>query len=151
MRLAALLLVFGMSVVSASGSVTGSTVSVQIQVEALPGLTFNRQVPAVVTLLTPWGNQTASLNSGTLYPPDPQHYWASLNPLRLRVKVPAGTAAGRYPVRVRTTLYVCDQNIHLCTIRPSETQGQLDLGAGTPGIGTAPLTLTLKVPKLGGF
>ena len=148
MRLAALLLVFGMSVASASSLATGTTVSVQVQVEGLPGLTFSRQVPAVVTLVTPWGSQTASLNSGALYRADPQHYWASLNPLRLRVKVPAGTAAGRYPVRVSTTLYVCDQNIHLCTIRPSETQGQLDL----KGFGrSAPLILTLRVPKLSGF
>ncbi|WP_407570638.1 hypothetical protein [Deinococcus altitudinis] len=149
MKFAALLLVFGMPVASASGLVTPDTVSVRVQVEALPGLTFSRQVPTVVTLLTPWGTQAASLNSGALYPQDPQHYWASLNPVRLRVKVPAGTAAGRYPVRVKTTLYICDQNLHLCTIRPSETQGQLDLGAGS--FGAAPLTLTLKVPKLSGF
>jgi hypothetical protein len=140
-RLAASLLLFSLSVASASG-----TSGVRVQVEALPGLTFNRQVPSVVTLTTPWGRQTASLNSGPLYPQDPQHYWASLNPVRLRVKVPAGTAAGRYPVSVRTTLYVCDQNIHLCSVRPSEASGSLEVGTQDTS-----LTLTLAVPRLRGF
>lgn len=141
MRLAASLLLFSLSVASASG-----TLGVRVQVEAVPGLTFNRQVPSVATLTTPWGRQTASLNSGPLYPQDPQHYWASLNPVRLRVKIPAGTATGRYPVSVRTTLYVCDQNIHLCSVRPSEASGSLEVGTQDTS-----LTLTLAVPRLRGF
>lgn len=152
MRRAAALLLFGLSLLSGLSVASASgTLGVRVQVEALPGLTFNRQVPSVVTLTTPWGTQTATLNSGVLYPQDPQHYWSSLNPLRLRVKVPAGTVAGRYPVSVRTTLYVCDQNIHLCTLRPSEAQGQVDLGSGAPEPGTTPLTLTLKLSKPSGF
>ncbi|WP_424949346.1 hypothetical protein [Deinococcus sp.] len=131
---------------------TAQAASVQgvlIQVERMPGLTFNRQVPSTVTLTTPWGTQTASLSGGTLYASDPQHYWATLTPLRVRLNVPADAAAGHYPVSVRTTLYVCDQNLHLCTVRPTATQGQFEVGAAASGNG--PLTLTLKVPGLRGF
>lgn len=145
MKLAALL--SGLSVAYAAGTVSSGMVGVRV--EALPGLTFSRQVPSVVTLTTPWGTQTASLNGGTLYRADPQHYWASLKMLRVRLTVPAGTAAGHYPVSVRTTLYVCDQNIHLCTVRPTEAHGQLEVRSLEAG--AAPLTLTLKVPGLRGF
>lgn len=109
-------------------------------------LTFTRQVQSVATLKTPWGVQTASFTGAALFPGDPQHYWRSLKPLALKVNVPPSTAAGLYPVSVGSTLYVCDQRQHLCSVRPAQAQGQLEVGPHA-----APLTLTLDVPGLRGF
>jgi hypothetical protein len=119
---------------------------VQIQVETRPELTFNRAVPSVVTLTTPWGTQRASLRGGTLYPADPKNYWSDLKPVMVQVRAPANVAAGRYPVNIKTELYVCDQKLHLCSVRPAEAKGEL-----TVGTGSALLILTLSIPKLRGF
>lgn len=120
--------------------------SVLIQVESRPGLTFNREVPSVATVSTPWGTRTVRLNRGTLYSSDPNHYWSSLTPVLVQLRTPPGLAAGRYPVSVQTDLYVCDQNIHLCSVRPASAQGELEVGAAAPK-----LTLTLSIPRLRGF
>ena len=138
MKLVAALLALALATAQAS--------SVLLQVESRSGLTFNREVPSVATISTPWGTQKVRLNRGTLYPGDPQHYWSSLTPVLVHVKTPPGLAAGRYPVTVQTDLYVCDQNIHLCSVRRASAQGELEVGAAAPK-----LTLTLSIPKLRGF
>ena len=141
MKLCAALLVLGMASASASSSVT-----IRVEVESRPDLTFSREVPSELTVTTPWGQQTALLKTGTLYTADPEHYYSRLDPVTLRVKVPAGTKPGAYPVSLKTALYVCDQVAHLCSVRLAQASGELTVGRGAK-----PLTLTLKVPKLRSF
>ena len=141
MKITVALLVLGMASASASSSAT-----LRVEVETRPNLTFNREVPSELTLTTPWGQQTALLKSGTRYKADPEHYFSRLDPVTLRIKVPAATKPGAYPVRLNTALYVCDQVIHLCSVRPAQATGELKVGKDA-----APLTLTLKVPKLRSF
>ncbi len=141
MKLCAALMVLGMASASASGSAT-----IRVEVESGPDLTFSRGVASELTVTTPWGQQQALLKSGTLYPADPEHYFSRLDPVALRVNVPAGTKPGAYPVSLKTALYVCDQNIHLCSVREAQASGELTVGRGKK-----PLTLTLKVPKLRSF
>ncbi len=148
MRPAAALLALTLSALAlpAQTLATAQASSVQLQVESRPGLTFNREVPSVVRLTTPWGTQTVKLNRGAPYSADPQHYWSSLTPVVVRLRTPPGLAAGRYPVSAQTDLYVCDQTIHLCSVRSASAQGELEVDAVAPR-----LTLTLKVPNLRGF
>ncbi len=138
MKLLAALIMFGMASASAS-----SSTSVRVEVEAKPNLTFSRGASSGLTLTTPWGTQQASFRSGTPYEPDPEHYYSRLDPVTLRVNVPTVTKPGGYPVSLNTVLYVCDQAAHLCSVRPAQASGKL-----TVGLNAAPLTLTLKVPKL---
>ena len=141
MKLLAALMVLGTASASASGSAT-----LRVEVESGPSLTFSRGVASGLAITTPWGTQQASFRGGTRYAPDPQHYFSQLDPVTLKVKVPAEIKAGSYPVSLRTALYVCDQVIHLCSVRPAQASGEL-----TVGLNAAPLTLILKLPKLRRF
>lgn len=114
---------------------------VRIQVESRPGLTFNRTVPSVVTLKTPWGTQMIRLAAGTLYTGDPTHYWSSLTPVFVHVRTPPNIATGRYPVSIQADLYVCDQRLHLCSVRPAVASGLLEVGSSTP------LRMTLEMAR----
>lgn len=141
LRPLAALMVLGMASASAS-----SSASVRVEIEAKPNLTFSQGASSELTLTTPWGQQKATPKGGTLYAAGPKNYFSQLDPVTVQVEVPASTRAGRYPVSLKTSLYVCDQLIHFCSVRPAQASGELTVGPNA-----APLTLTLKVPKLRGF
>jgi hypothetical protein len=127
-----------------------SAATVRVVVEPQPNLTFSRGVPSEVAVTTPWGVRRASLNNGTLYAADPANYFSQLNPVVVQLRIPPGTKAGRYSISLKTSLYVCDQLAHLCSVRPAQTSGELTVGKRVD-TEAAPLTLTLKIPKLRSF
>ncbi|GGQ95418.1 hypothetical protein [Deinococcus ruber] len=114
--------------------------SVRVQVEGSAALTFNHRAQNTLTLRTPWGTQQAVF-SGTPYAPDPGNYWGHLSPLTLKIKLPEGVAAGRYPVSVSANLYLCDQRAHLCTVRTAQASGEMTVGQAS-----ARLDLLLTLP-----
>jgi hypothetical protein len=141
----AVLMMLGLASASASSAAT-----VRVVVEPQPNLTFSREVPSEVAITTPWGVEKASLKNGTLYAADPKNYFSQLDPVTVQIRIPMGTKAGRYPMSLKTSLYVCDQVVHLCSVRPAQLSGELTVGKRV-GTEAAPLTLTLKIPKLRSF
>ncbi|ULH16340.1 hypothetical protein MF271_07035 [Deinococcus sp. KNUC1210] len=101
--------------------------SVRVQVEGSAALTFNHVAHNTLTLRTPWGTQQAVF-SGTPYAPDPGNYWSRLDPLTLKLRLPQGVTAGRYPVSVTANLFLCDQRAHLCTVRTAQASGVVEVG-----------------------
>lgn len=98
------------------------------------GVWYNRQAPAKVRLTSPWG-QVSAVPNGPPLASDPQSYYASLNPLKLSVVVPAAAQPGTYPLTLTAELYLCSQRAGQCYRK--KLNAAAELWVGEPGTAQA--------------
>lgn len=106
----------------------GQTAEVRLELRLPPH--FALQKRSAFWLENPFrpGKRLEAKADGRDWPQDPQHYLQSLGPLVWRLQVPAGTADGRYMLRFKATVYVCDQGLGLCQKHELKAAGSLIVG-----------------------
>lgn len=95
----------------------GQLLTLTVRLPALStGVLLNRGAPNSVTLKTPWG-QTKKQPAGQPFPKDDKEfsdYFQQLQPITLKLKVPAGTPSGPHNAQLALHLFTCDKKERLC-------------------------------------
>ena len=98
------------------GARAGQSVTLAVDYPAQDVL-LNREAPNLLRLSTPWQTVEAK-PSGTVHPdPALADYFGKVNPLLLRVTIPANTKSGAYAAKLSAQLFVCDKGQRTCIKR----------------------------------
>ncbi|MBF6592883.1 MAG: hypothetical protein IVW51_00370 [Thermaceae bacterium] len=131
LALCALLLVTGYGLCASESGIfyaqPGQKVEVRLELRLPPQ--FALQKRSQFWLISPFaGKLLEAKASGRDWPQDPQHYLQSFDLLVWKLKVPAGTIAGRYPLQFKATVYACDEGLGLCQKHALKAVGSLVVG-----------------------
>ncbi len=112
-----------------------------------PGVLVNRAAPNSLLLVTPWQKAQAGLRGSARTEPQWADYFAVVEPVLFKVRVPASARAGQYPVTVTAQLFVCDQHEKVCRLRKLTLPVALKVSVAGPK--QAALTLNVHSQDLG--
>jgi hypothetical protein len=122
----------------------GKTAQVRISLRPGPDVLFNRRGPSQIQLEQPFGRAlTRGLPRGEPWPGDPTNYDRSVPEVMFDVPVPSEARPGRYPLTLRSELYLCDASRHACFRVKGETETVLEVGSTGP---PHPVVLQLSIP-----
>lgn len=133
-------LFFGLALAAPSGATlksgvffaaAGSDAKVRFEFKFEPNLLFNRAGSSSLSLETPWNKKPIELElqKGTPYKDAPDEYHTALEPVTALVRVPVGTKAGTYPIKISAEVFLCDNLSKVCYI--DRASGSLEVRVGT--------------------
>ena len=95
-------------------------------------LLFNRAGSSTLLLETPWSKKPVELllEKGLPYKELPDEYLSSLEPVMAAIRVPSGTKAGVYPIKLSSEVFLCDNVIKVCFIDRATGSLEIRVGAG---------------------
>ncbi len=112
-------------------AVAGADAKVRFEFKFEPNLLFNRAGESIISLETPWAKKPIEIivEKGTPYKELPEEYHTALEPVATAVRVPVGTKAGVYPIKLVSEVFLCDNVIKVCYI--DRATGLLEIRVGT--------------------
>ncbi len=139
-RILVLLALLGFAMAAPSGTTlksgtffakAGSDAKVQFVFKFEPTLLFNRAGSSSLLLETPWSKKPIEVLVEKGIPDKvlPDEYLATLEPVLVPVRVPVGTKAGKYLIKLSSEFFLCDNTIKVCYI--DRAVGTLEIQVGT--------------------
>ncbi len=109
----------------------GTDAKVRFEFKFEANLLFNRAGESIISLETPWAKKPLEIKveKGTPYKELPEEYHTALEPVAMAVRVPSGTKAGIYPIKLSSEVFLCDNQIKVCYI--DRATGLLEIRVGT--------------------
>ncbi|WP_291426245.1 hypothetical protein [Deinococcus sp.] len=123
----------------------GGVVSLSVRYMA-PAVLVNRAAPNSLLLVTPWQKAQAGLRGPARTEPQWADYFAGVEPVLFKMRVPARAKAGQYPASVTAQLFVCDQHEKVCRLQ--ELTLPVTLKVSLAGAKQAALTLNIRSQEL---
>ncbi len=110
----------------------GTDAKVRFEFKLETNLLFNRAGSSTLTLETPWNKKPIELEveKGAPYKDAPDEYHSTLEPVNTAIRVPVGTKAGTYPIKVSSETFLCDNIIKVCYIDRATGSLEIRVGAG---------------------
>jgi hypothetical protein len=140
-RILILLALLGFAVAAPSGTTlksgvffatAGSDAKVRFVFKLEPTLLFNRAGSSYLLLETPWSKKPIEVivEKGTPDKDLPDEYHSTLEPVLVPVRVPVGTKAGKYPIKLSSEFFLCDNTIKVCYIDKATGTFEIQVGTG---------------------
>ena len=110
----------------------GTDAKVRFEFKFEPSILFNRAGQSIISLETPWAKIPVEIKveKGTPYKELPEEYHAALEPVAVALRIPAGTKAGIYPIKLSSEVFLCDNQIKVCYIDRAVGSFEVRVGAG---------------------
>ncbi len=110
----------------------GTDAKVRFEFKFGSELLFNRAGSSTLLLETPWSKKPVELvlEKGLPYKDLPDEYHVSLEPVVAAVRVPVGTKAGIYLVKLTSEVFLCDNVIKVCFIDRATGSLEIRVGVG---------------------
>ncbi len=140
-RLLALIMLLGFALAAPSSTsfrsgvffaLAGADAKVRFEFKFGSELLFNRAGSSTLLLETPWSKKPVELllEKGAPYKDLPDEYLSSLEPVVTAIRVPVGTKAGVYPMKLSSEVFLCDNLIKVCFIDRATSSLEIRVGAG---------------------
>jgi hypothetical protein len=140
-RFFALIVLFGLALAAPSSTTlksgvffaaAGTDAKLRFEFKFGSELLFNRAGASSLSLETPWTKKPVELvlEKGLPYKDLPDEYLSTLEPIVAVVRVPVGTKAGVYLVKLTSEVFLCDNLIKVCYIDRAAGSLEIRVGAG---------------------
>jgi hypothetical protein len=123
----------------------GADAKVRFEFKFGSELLFNRAGSSTLTLETPWAKKPVEivLEKGMPFKELPDEYHVSLEPVAAAIRVPVGTKAGVYPIKLTSEIFLCDNVIKVCFIDKATGSLEIRVGVGKD----VPMVIELNRPN----
>lgn len=110
----------------------GADAKVRFEFKFGTELLFNRAGSSTLSLETPWSKKPVELvlEKGVPFKDLPDEYHVSLEPVVAAIRVPTGTKAGAYPIKLTSEVFLCDNIIKVCFIDRATGSLEIRVGVG---------------------
>ena len=140
-RFLALIVVFGVSLAAPSSTSlksgvffasAGADAKLRFEFKFGAELLFNRAGTSTLNLETPWAKKPIELvlEKGAPFKDLPDEYLSTLEPVVTAIRVPIGTKAGVYPIKLTSEVFLCDNFIKVCFIDRATGSLEIRVGVG---------------------
>ena len=140
-RIVALILLLGLALAAPNSTLlksgvffasAGADAKLRFEFKFGSELLFNRAGSSTLSLETPWSKKPVQLvlEKGLPFKDLPDEYHVSLEPVMAAVRVPVGTKAGVYLVKLSSEVFLCDNLIKVCFIDRATGSLEIRVGVG---------------------
>jgi hypothetical protein len=113
-------------------ALAGSDALLRFDFKFEPNLLFNRAGSSSLVLETPWSKKPVELvlDKGVPFKDLPDEYLVGLDSVVAALRVPVGTKAGVYPIKLSAEVFLCDNLIKVCFIDKASGVFEVRVGSG---------------------